>query len=478
MSAKSVSPTAAALRSSRLFSLPTPIARESSHKPGRISNTATQAYPTQQAITTPPKSLARGDWGLKRSLPLRSTTKTSTPVVKVHAVDTREHITDFDSASDLSRTLAKFKELRAPVLVNTSHGVHRSAFEPDHDNTDPDIPAKNPETNAEITRWRHEGVPLETMSEGEFNVYLDKVLRDKKPAFLALVRRRLLQKKQQDETSEQRHSGAKSVSRASSTEVSDEEVNEYLRVLRASNQAFSTSSELASLVNEILDLPSGGMSAVEAAMKMMRTPPQMHPSGGLGYLKTDAILLNDAIFGPRARPAPQPARFLQAKKGSTFEVLGVSGFVSQATQQGTDVHSQQKAYKLDDVLAGATTEEQQNRIRHDHASKSVGLAIPGGNRVWVEPQYATLDSAGCTHLVVSQASPSNVGPHTGQPGETHERELGSHISGDNTMYRRMSAAALARRPTRQETVHNNYGLQNQYDDGAGDLLEGQRAKSA
>jgi hypothetical protein len=119
---QSLSPTANLLRNSRLFSLPNPLPRPpvtESYGAGtqKISDTATLPYPTHQAITTTPKSLARGDWGLKRPLPARSRlVQTSNPVVKLKQLDTIEHVTDFDSAADHVRTRQKFEELSVPML--------------------------------------------------------------------------------------------------------------------------------------------------------------------------------------------------------------------------------------------------------------------------------------------------------------------------------------------------------------------------
>ena len=109
------SPTARRLRSSRLFSLPPPLpqpAMELLTRAGqvKVSDTATQPYPTRQAITAPASSRNRGDWGLKRPLPDK-TNNTSSPHVRINAIDTLEHITDFDSAADHTLSLEKWQEM-------------------------------------------------------------------------------------------------------------------------------------------------------------------------------------------------------------------------------------------------------------------------------------------------------------------------------------------------------------------------------
>lgn len=120
---QNISPAAKLLRNSRLFSLPNPLPRPeaSSVFTGTTSNSATLPYPTHQAIATTKSSLARGDWGLKRPIPSRSRiVQTSNPVLKVTQLDTIEHITDYDSASDHVRTREKWEELDIPIM----RGMH------------------------------------------------------------------------------------------------------------------------------------------------------------------------------------------------------------------------------------------------------------------------------------------------------------------------------------------------------------------
>ncbi|KAF2181409.1 hypothetical protein K469DRAFT_713841 [Zopfia rhizophila CBS 207.26] len=136
-----LSPTAHLLRNSRLFSLPPPLPRpqvEGDYGSGIIksSSTATLPYPTHQAIAAPPSSLSRGDWGLKRPLPLKSKiTQTSNPVVRIKQLDTIEHITDFESAGDHVRTREKWAEMGIPMLkgklgkTDMSSTSPKSAFE-------------------------------------------------------------------------------------------------------------------------------------------------------------------------------------------------------------------------------------------------------------------------------------------------------------------------------------------------------------
>ena len=144
MATTRLSPAATLLRQSRLFALPaslTPPTQDVSSQPAGRSDTATLPYPIRAAIETPLSSLNRGDWGLKRPLPLKSTTKSGTPVIRIQGgIDTREHVVDFESAADHALTLRKWQELHLPIskpVTSSSrqHEIGRTVFDPSFDNT-------------------------------------------------------------------------------------------------------------------------------------------------------------------------------------------------------------------------------------------------------------------------------------------------------------------------------------------------------
>jgi hypothetical protein len=193
----------------------------------RSSDSATLPYPTHQAITTTPSSLARGDWGLKRRLPSRSRLlQSSNPVLRVKQWDTIEHVTDFDSAADHVRTRQKFEELGIPMVkgmagfgstdMTLSHG--KSAFEETSDVTaytteagmdgatmylnalkeriqgsveeqrresDTYVPPTLREHAARRTnqRWKHDGPWLPGMSAQDFTAYMSKTLASRRAEF-------------------------------------------------------------------------------------------------------------------------------------------------------------------------------------------------------------------------------------------------------------------------------------------------------
>lgn len=145
MTAARLSPAANLLRNSRLFALPSPIPLPTADRYTDLpsSDTATTIHPTRAALETPKTSLKKGDWGLKRALPIRTTTKTGTPTFRIRGgIDTPEHIADFESAADHVINLRKFQELDLRITLPDEKGRGRrdnvSPFAPALDNTTAD----------------------------------------------------------------------------------------------------------------------------------------------------------------------------------------------------------------------------------------------------------------------------------------------------------------------------------------------------
>jgi len=415
MTTKVISPTANILRNSRLFSLPPPLPRPLNDLLGHAqsnkqSDTATLPYPVQQAIATPLSSLSRGDWGLKRPLPLRSTTKTSTPIFRINALDTLEHITDFESAADLSLTVQKFLDLNLPITTNSASlfrdraSVPRSVFEQELDNTDPK-PTKKADSGPSV-RWKYKGPWLAGMTQGDFNTFVKRELSSRKNEFRDYLRAHyteLVNKEWRRKQREQGHDWPDVMTRASW-----EEVAKYIKSLRSD---WALYSELTKLISAFLDLP--GMPIENAAnfkdlnKASEKAPPTTHPSAGLTYLRTDAFLSNNPILGPQARPSPVEGRVLSGAKVKDFYPqstgkLGVAGVV---TNDPPDKGSSRQRTTLD-IPDNEFT-------KRDVQGKTIGLGVPGGTRLWVEPVRASIDSRGRVDLLVAHADKTAVGVHTG-----------------------------------------------------------------
>src|ERR1700761_4618926 len=145
MTAARLSPAANLLRNSRLFAIPAAVSLptvEPSSEPISHSDSATTPYPTRAALETPLTSLNQGDWGLKRPLPIKTTTKSGTPLVRFQrGIDTPQHVVDFESAADHVLSLRKYQELNlritlpAPKTKKALQEPRTSPFEGELDNT-------------------------------------------------------------------------------------------------------------------------------------------------------------------------------------------------------------------------------------------------------------------------------------------------------------------------------------------------------
>ncbi|EGD84371.1 hypothetical protein H112_08075 [Trichophyton rubrum D6] len=397
-----MSPTTKILRKSRLFALPaslSPPAQSLTSSLNSWSDTATLPYPTRAAIETPASSLARGDWGLKRPLPAKSTVDSSSnPLVRINYLDTYEHITDFHSANDHALTLKKYQELSLPIS-STTHGTsslvgsgrHTSVFESSTDN----ITASPDHSSEKKLRYRFKGPWLAGMTEIEFERYLKKV-RKQRPEFLQKLREVVIENKALQTRRRLMDEGKSFEESDLPKTLSDAEFESALLALRADPAA------LGPEVNKFLDLATppkvpdrrihlrnwaAGPSDVASPQYARDGPPKTHPSAGLSYLRTRSHLENHPIAGPQQNPRPVQARLLRARGrgrgGSSKSIVGVAGFVT------------------DDIGPSASRDfdSQKGSIQFDPD-------LPGGAKYWVKVEKATVDVKGKVLLRVDGATNS------------------------------------------------------------------------
>ncbi|KAL8972280.1 MAG: hypothetical protein Q9183_000637 [Haloplaca sp. 2 TL-2023] len=408
MAVKRLSPTASLLRNSRLFSLPPPLPRPSHHQTATLefdSDTATLPYPTHASIETTQSSLARGDWGLKRSLPQRSTARTSTPSIRIDDIDSIDHITEFESAGDHSLTLQKWHEiglplsmpvlakgiglpLSMPVLAKGANASHaylntratcpKSVFEASVDSTERTIRGSG------VHRWKYEGPWLAGKTEGDFQEYVQRDVKRRKLEFRNFVRDRLAF----DRGVEQRRTAQESGKAVDGPiQVTEQDVDLHLKQLRHDRE------RLDNLVEEFLDLPpaedivdskSQGSSTV--MMDSDKGPPKTHLSAGLSYLRTASHTTNHPILGPMNEEPPTQARVLQPQNslmGTMYcALLGVGG-----------------------VVANDSTKTTMWKSSNDEKGiQSFDAETKGGAKIWVQPDRASFDAEGRVKMHVLRAS--------------------------------------------------------------------------
>ncbi|KAL8932758.1 MAG: hypothetical protein Q9216_006690 [Gyalolechia sp. 2 TL-2023] len=394
MATRRLSPTASLLKTSRLFSLPPPLPRPSHDFTATStsdSDTATLPYPTRAAIETTQSSLSRGDWGLKRPLPLKSTTNTSTPTIRIDDVDSIDHITDFESASDHTLTLRKWQEIGLPISMpvkqkgpfvtsgdlNTRKTPPTSVFEAVFDNTE------SRGSESDIQRWKFKGPWLAGKSEGEFAEYLEKTVKRRKLEFRSFIRNHLQKERALDQRRKAQESGE---AVESQEEVSKEGVDLYFKQLRRGDGV-----QLLMLVEEFLDLPIAADSNVsEGTVAVMmdsdRGPPSTHLSAGLSYLRTGSHMTNHPILGPMEEEPPVQARILRPQVSGVVRhgsaLLGIGGVAAEDTTKRTSFREQERG-----------TPEKPGIQRFEPE-------IEGGAKIWIQPDRATIDVHGKLKLHV------------------------------------------------------------------------------
>ncbi|KAI0489768.1 mitochondrial ribosomal protein MRP51 [Xylaria cf. heliscus] len=402
MAARSVSPGAALLRSSRMFSMPNPIPAS----PGDYSSatkhqsaTATAPYPTHLSITTPATSRINGDWGLKRPLPLKTTIKQTIPLVRIRQMDSTEHITDFQSASDHTMTLKKFQELNLPISVpvvrenemNSLASQPTSVFEEDGD-----ITALEPEQarSTENKRWKFNGPWLAGMTDGEFNKWLEKNVRSRRAEFRAYLKETHAKELTEEQTRQAIQDELPVPPEVTPDSITEVQFIEYLRDLRQDRLV------LYRHVSRFLDLaPLTTEPKYIASMKYHRSqkfdrpnpygalgPPITHPSAGLSYLRTYNFIDNHPIYGPQKYHPVVKARVLKPRNTGTGvhdPVIGIAGFVAERPfEQRYLGHAMQNSPR-------------------GSALARLELDQRGGAKLYYRADSATVDSSGRLRINIS-----------------------------------------------------------------------------
>jgi len=405
MAARSVTPGGALLRTSRMFALPAPIPPPPETNLGnKGSKSKTVTFPTHQIITTTNASRKRGDWGLKRPLPLRATTKSTYAMLRVNQMDSIEAITDYSSATDLGITLRKFQELHLPITVAEERNVYqaytklpRSVFEEDRDFT-----AIDPAERAALVdkRWKFSGPWLAGMGQGEFRKWIEKTVRPKRSEFREFLKQKLAQETVNKKMQKAMDAGETPAPIAPDTAaISDGRLIQYLRVLR-NNRA-----QLYDMVGQFLDLAPLQPPSAESEGKFSnlappsgspysaRGPPVTHPSAGISYLRTAMFMDNHPFYGPQKEHAPVEARVVKPRRpGFVGDAkVGIAGFITDAPQG--DTHSNQR-----DMARSASIPNPDGHIwdRIDTSKK-------GGHKVFVQAREATVNSRGGVEITISDA---------------------------------------------------------------------------
>ncbi|KAI1083579.1 mitochondrial ribosomal protein MRP51 [Whalleya microplaca] len=431
MAGRSVSPGGALLRTSRMFSMPAPIPNppgDFSSATNHYSATATVPFPTRLTITTPSSSRVTGDWGFKRAFPLKTTTKTTYPLIRVKQVDSVEQITDFQSAGDHTITMMKYQEMNLPISIPSDANNYdafnqarnpKSVFEEDRDITAWESEEQREEL--ETKRWKFTGPWLAGMTDGDFNKYIKKQVRNRRPEFRAYLKEKLAARMTQDQAQKAREDNEPIPPEIHASEITDSLLTDYLRELREDRL------QLYTMVGRFLDLAP---VALEAQLRHLGTfspgkenvltsrslyaingPPVTHPSAGLSYLRTQNFQDNHPVYGPQAYHPPIRARVLKPRSGQNVRAsIGVGGFVV-STPGG------ESTFNANRLKAGAK-----------HISlHQVALDGYGGAKLYVQPMSSTLDSTGKIIIGIDDPNLTSITVQKERVGEDGVRVFDEEI---------------------------------------------------
>lgn len=392
-----------------MFSMPTPIpAPPGDHSAATKfhSPTATISYPTHLTVTTTPASRATGDWGFKRPLPLKSTTNTTHPLVRVRQVDSTEHITDFQSASDHTITLQKFQELNLPISVPRASAIDAytaSTFPKSVFEEEADVTALSDEKKVELAnkRWRFSGPWLAGMTPGDFDRFLEKEVRGKRPEFRAFLKKILAAEMTEEQARKAREAGETTEPpKVAASDITENQLTDYLRELREERMT------LYNLVSQFLDLAPVDLDIAYQFIGRMAPnkpkylergspygangPPITHPSAGISYLRTRNFQENHPLYGPQKHHPPIKARILKPSNPSTGNKtpsIGVAGFVG-STPHGESVFNAKR---------------QRNLSKFNLSLHQLELEQRGGAKIYVQPTKAVVTSSGRVCIGIAEA---------------------------------------------------------------------------
>jgi hypothetical protein len=265
-------------------------------------------YPTVQAITTPRSSAYRGDWGLKRDLPVQVSQKTV--YMRYNDLDTIEHMTTFESAHDDVYTLRKWQEMDIPLVKDQAMDDFGSYDPRAEKNFQYKSTVFDGVEEPEKYKWRYKGPYVAGMGEKKLKAYIEERIIPQKEAFIKFVaQHQAVEKVKQNYLLLNEEKSIKEIEAEAEASADVSKVN--LMSLRAEPQY------LEKLVIEFLDIPR-------------QKPNRTHPSAGLHYIRSSAYAHNDPKLGPQEQKKEVLGRPLN-HHGASGSLVGVGGVVARVS---------------------------------------------------------------------------------------------------------------------------------------------------
>lgn len=251
--------------------------------------------------------------------------------------------------------------------LNTRATPPTSVFESTYDNTE------RSDDQGDVRRWKFKGPWLAGKTEGDFDLYLEKHIKQRKLEFRNFLHGRLVKERRLDQRRRAQESGDEFDGQV---EVTENDIDLYLKQLRHDEV------RLYMLVEDFLDLPiSVDPQQADATFVVMmdsdQGPPKTHLSAGLSYLRTASHMTNHPVLGPMEEEPPVQARILRPQFTNAVvkhycALLGVGGV---AADDGT-------------VRTSFKVAREKTGIQRFDAETE------GGAKLWVLPDRASIDAHG------------------------------------------------------------------------------------
>ncbi|KAI7605612.1 hypothetical protein KC343_g13679 [Hortaea werneckii] len=312
-----------------------------------------------------------------------------------------------------------------PILTTVTKGennkkeVPQSVFENHLDNTtlhdgQSDLNAKQ--------RWKFNGPWIAGMQEGDFDLYTQQ-LASRKGEWKEFLRSQVVEQRLSERRRMAQETGEilslQDIARLRDELLPDDaELEEAEKKMRDAYPRDGLSSELTALIAQFLDLPAvrPDTTDYQPSMKTSQfrtlmstfnfegskesTPPSTHPSAGLSYLRTEAVMENHPVHGPQAHRSPILSRVVRPRNAATGTdhqaKLGVGGIVTY------DPITAQLSVRPA-TRGGLNNQSSPNDFDPNAMASTLDPDLPGGNKMWVHPRHAAIDQDGRIRLTVERA---------------------------------------------------------------------------
>jgi len=277
-------------------------------------------------------------------------------------------------------------------------------------------------------RWKHEGPWLPGMSADEFTEYITKEISTRHKEFSQYLVQYVKNEIYTLRQNASRNSEALPLDTAEAeallaeqekewSNITPEEVRAGIKALRREAAVDPLTSKLVQrLIVPFLRLPTIKFKNTTYSQDSTRTdseqyrfddstvPLSTHPSAGLGYLRTNAIITNHPILGPQGERAPVKARVVQPRVTASYTEaaarLGVAGFVTNDPERSNGGSSDWSKYNANKRIS--------NNV------EVIDIETEGGAKLDVLPRFASVNTNGRIHIKLNRSVGAEVNVARGE----------------------------------------------------------------